>query len=641
MGKKGWILLLVLMGAVGVAHAQQTIRGVVLGEQFKPVEGASVQLLGPKSETIAFAITSASGNFELKCASGKQPAAVYVSHLAYASKQTALDGTKKMITISLEPKTRVLKEVVVKAPKIAMRGDTLSYRLSAFASASDYTLNDALKKLPGIAVDDRGKIQYLGKDISNFYIEGLDLLGGRYNIATKNIPSTYVTSVEILNNHQSVKMDKKEFTDDVALNIKLAPKAKFKPVGSYELMAGWGREALYRLSGAGMFFNPRFQIIATAKLGNTEEFAMHEAADLLMPEKTKATAVHLLGDLTASTPPIKRNRFIRPMDMLLSFNTIYKLSEDETLKTNFGYKHAKTNYDYTYQMQFKHNAGPQLTIAQEVQPMALKDSPFLSVQYKNNAANKYLSNTFDFDADFLRSELPTLDLARGQMWQNERYRYFSLSDFFSWSWRKERMRWHISANNRYMVVPRGYISVRPEQGDEMTQMADSKGFVSKLTIAPTYEKRQTRIRMPLAVEYIHDHVFTNLLRDKHALPMRNDLYGNRFNVTLTPEYGYIHRFRKYALTAQLELMGSYMDYDNRGSNEVRQHKTFIAINPLLDFNYAFSANADINLRGSYRQRMGDVMDMLVAPIQRNQIAEQARLGVLGKSSAQPQCPLSL
>ena len=99
-----------------------------------------------------------------------------------------------------------------KAPQIIQRGDTLSYRLSSFAGKGDYTLRDAMKRLPGIEVTSSGSIKYLGKDISNFYIEGMDLLGGQYNVATNNIPADYVTSVQVLNNHKDAKMDKDVIT---------------------------------------------------------------------------------------------------------------------------------------------------------------------------------------------------------------------------------------------------------------------------------------------------------------------------------------------------------------------------------------------------------------------------------------------
>ena len=49
-----------------------------------------------------------------------------------------------------------------------------------------------MKKLPGINVSGNGQISYLGKSISNFYIEGMNMLGGKYNLATRNMPAKYV-----------------------------------------------------------------------------------------------------------------------------------------------------------------------------------------------------------------------------------------------------------------------------------------------------------------------------------------------------------------------------------------------------------------------------------------------------------------
>lgn len=78
-----------------------------------------------------------------------------------------------------------LKEVSVRAPKISQRNDTLSYLVSAFADQSDRSIGDVLKKMPGIEVDESGNISYNGKAISHFYVEGMDLLQGRYGLGSR------------------------------------------------------------------------------------------------------------------------------------------------------------------------------------------------------------------------------------------------------------------------------------------------------------------------------------------------------------------------------------------------------------------------------------------------------------------------
>ena len=81
-----------------------------------------------------------------------------------------------------------LKEIKIQADRILQKGsDTLVYNVAAFQSEQDAVLEDVLKKMPGIQVQESGRILYKGKPV-DFTIEGMDLLKGRYGIATKNIP---------------------------------------------------------------------------------------------------------------------------------------------------------------------------------------------------------------------------------------------------------------------------------------------------------------------------------------------------------------------------------------------------------------------------------------------------------------------
>jgi hypothetical protein len=63
-----------------------------------------------------------------------------------------------------------------------------------------------------------GKISYNGKAISNLYIGGDNLLDDKYNIATSSIPNGVVDKVQVMENHQPIKMLKdKVVSEDVAL----------------------------------------------------------------------------------------------------------------------------------------------------------------------------------------------------------------------------------------------------------------------------------------------------------------------------------------------------------------------------------------------------------------------------------------
>jgi hypothetical protein len=70
-----------------------------------------------------------------------------------------------------------------------------------FLTSKDETIKDVIKKLPGIDVDDLGVISYNGKNIRNFYVEGMDLTSGRYNQITDNLDAKAVESIQLLENH--------------------------------------------------------------------------------------------------------------------------------------------------------------------------------------------------------------------------------------------------------------------------------------------------------------------------------------------------------------------------------------------------------------------------------------------------------
>ena len=108
--------------------------------------------------------------------------------------------------VFMKPSTVALREVQIKAPPISARNDTLVYRVSAFTKAGDRHLEDVLKRLPGVKVSANGTVSIQGKAINKFYIEGMDLMGNNYNQVTQNMPIDAVTSVEVLENHQPVKM---------------------------------------------------------------------------------------------------------------------------------------------------------------------------------------------------------------------------------------------------------------------------------------------------------------------------------------------------------------------------------------------------------------------------------------------------
>lgn len=170
----------------------------------------------------------------------------------------------------LQSEGRNLPPVVIKGERsrFNIRGDTVSYDVLAFSSPQDRVIEDVLKKMPGIQVDDKGKISYNGRAITNFYLDGDNLLDDKYAIGTKNIPNKVVDKVQVMENHQPVKaLSGKAFTEQVDINITFRDSAKLRPISQARIGAGLPDNYDEMLST--MLFKGKYKSINYFKTNNT------------------------------------------------------------------------------------------------------------------------------------------------------------------------------------------------------------------------------------------------------------------------------------------------------------------------------------------------------------------------------------
>ena len=243
---KRFLYVIVYVSLAINVSAQIRLTGRVTDLLNKPVSDVIVKLVSG-SKTLAFTSSNAQGLYVLELKEApKSEVTLLFNHISYETisqrltlKESENDNPlQRKVDVQLTPKSIFLKEVNVKANPLRQRGDTLIHNLASFLGKGDVTLEDGLKRLPGVDVAQSGAISYMGKPISQFNIEGLDLLGGKYNLATKNIPADYVTNVEIVRNHHSRRVEKDVPSNEVSMNIKLNKKAKFKPFGQEEIGVG-------------------------------------------------------------------------------------------------------------------------------------------------------------------------------------------------------------------------------------------------------------------------------------------------------------------------------------------------------------------------------------------------------------------
>ena len=211
----------------------------------KPVDKAVCRVLSLEGTIKNYALADNNGTLSVSaCARDR----LVFSALGYVklTKDVSAFSTGTSNRVWLTENSIALREVTIKAPPISAKGDTLVFNVKSFAARGDSYLEDVLKKLPGINVADNGMVSYQGKAINKFYIEGRDLLGNSYNQATRNMPVDAVKAVEVMENHQPVRMlQGKQVSEKAALNIRMEQSHKARPFGEVSGAMGYGHSTLW------------------------------------------------------------------------------------------------------------------------------------------------------------------------------------------------------------------------------------------------------------------------------------------------------------------------------------------------------------------------------------------------------------
>lgn len=335
------VTYLICLIVATVAVAQVNVTGKVIDkESDEPLVGASVIVKGADGKIRKFTSSKSDGAFSITMPSVND-CHLEVNIMGFAKKIIPLDSVSIPLTVCMEPGTTLLKEVTVKADRIREQGDTITYNVGSFAQQQDRSIGDVLKRMPGIDVANNGKIQYQGEDINKFYIEGSDLLGGKYGIATNGISHEDVGAVEVMENHQPMQvLSGISFSDKAAVNLKLKNKAK----ATWTLHGDAGGGYSWQPEGAvwdgelfAMAVMPGFQNITTFRTNNTGEDLSASNTDFFADRRGTGLSQYISVGLPG-VPSLDSKRTLFNRSFLVSTNNLWKLGHGE----------FKANIDYSF-----------------------------------------------------------------------------------------------------------------------------------------------------------------------------------------------------------------------------------------------------------------------------------------------------
>lgn len=342
---RGRLLLLLLLffllsfPAFPQSAGRQVTGRVTDAKTGKGVSYVTCKTLGERDSLMAYALTDGTGAFTLTLPDGAE--AVEFTLMGYDKKRIGARDARQGMRVRLTPSGIMLKEVTVKARPIDIHKDTINYNVAAFQGKEDRYIEDVLKKLPGVEVSADGSIRYKGEPINKVDIEGQDLLGNRYNQATRNIPADAVATVQVMEDDQPIRALKDRVPSNRAtLNLKLKQGYKLRPFGEVKGGLGGFGGVLWNNALTLINVGRKNQMLLTAKMNNNGEnlsgdtkehidYADNENYEPLPPEMT----------VTAGTdnPPISERRYLRNKSYSIGLNHLRRIGRYGSLRTNISY----------------------------------------------------------------------------------------------------------------------------------------------------------------------------------------------------------------------------------------------------------------------------------------------------------------
>lgn len=625
-----FLFILVYLFVAFNAFAQKwQLSGSVKTTQGEVIAYANVLVKDTSQRILTYTTSDVKGNFTLILSNSTDAnhCVLEVNHLGYYKIKLPITANKNHYDFILEEKQIDLSEVEVKSrPKIRSGNDTLSYDVESFARSEDRSIGDVLKRMPGIEVEENGEIKYNGKRISNFYIDGDDLLNDRYATGAKTIPHDMVKDIEVLQNHQPIEvLRNKSISDQVAINLKIKEEAKLKLSGQAKL--GLGTPQLYDAELNTILFNKKNKVLNVAKANNIGIDLATELTSFNTPNTLRSMDYIQLEDLlsagTVKPPDIPKDRYYFNHSGSLNANHLVHMKNGFQLKSNIGLLLDKNNVNYSsWNDLYLANDTIRYNESQEI-----INKPFLAdfaIELKANKEQYYFSNQLKlgFSGETRQSALLTNAWDMDQRLKTTRQDFSNTLSYIPALHNKNilHVNWYINRYNQTQGL-----EIRP--GIHEAVLNDSIPFqaAKQSTGIPTwfsnfsvgYRLPKGLIKQTYSIALLHEwqqlHSALNLLQeDEHERPYAhsadNDLHWNRHRLSFRPSYEYKKARWESVLALPISLQRIAYTDPHFSLDKAHKHillnpnwnvKYFTAAEDYLAFNYAYNKQLG-NISGLYR-----------------------------------------
>ena len=275
MPKPIFLLSCFLLFSVSLMAQSSHITGSVADTLDKKSLGnASILLLRPAdSILLQHTRSDAAGHFQFQhVAVGHY--LLLVTYPAYADYVDEIEvkdsGALALPPVPMVLKSTILESVVVKGVgAVRIKGDTTEFNADSFRTEAGASVEDLLKKLPGIQVDHNGKITAQGESVKKILVDGEEFFGDDPTLVTQNLRADMIDKVQVFDK----KSDQAVFTGiddgqrDKTINLKLKDSKKNGYFG--RATAGIGTDGYYDEELMANYFRRKEKIAGYGIISNT------------------------------------------------------------------------------------------------------------------------------------------------------------------------------------------------------------------------------------------------------------------------------------------------------------------------------------------------------------------------------------
>ena len=603
-------------------QSQTVISGHIADTAGESIPNVSVLVHNIGSDLImAYGFSDIDGNYEISFNLPADSLDIKTNSSFYEKITKRITNTSQTIDFVLKEEVYELKGVTVMARSIEKTGDTVEYFVDSFVGLEDKSIEDVLKKMPGIEVEGNGQILYQGLPIQKFYVEGMDLIDGKYTAISRNLPHQSVASVEIYENHQPIQLlqDRIE-TDRASLNIKLSKDVTV--TGSGEVGIG-AYPLLWNANVTPMLFTNKMQMVASLQsnnigkdLLNNNMISYYQDADEEAPDADEELSI-----ISSPIPLIEKSRYLDNTSHLANFNILAPISKTTQMRVNLSYINDLQKQNSSQQNTYflpNDTISYTETISNKIYDSYLKGD----VAIDRNDKKAYVKDKIEFSKRWNKSYGYVLnnDENINQILNNQAMSVANdlrvlfpvgkhLLDFVSY--------------NSYDNLPES-LNVEPGVFEEIfnvgkpyqktSQHLDKERFFTNEALSGIFTFGNIIVSSKLGISHYQNKVKTNLAVFPHENLLGHISLINDVNHTYTKPYfssRLEYKLRRATFVLNFPLSLNHATTNNR---EEKQELTKVFLNPKLSFKYEFNNMFKINASGQYEQNIDNFENYYDNPV---------------------------